>query len=411
MSRSIVIDKKSYTCTKKKLKKSLEAKGVSFTLSEVSDILAQSFGFKNEFDMQKNYFNSNHRELENLLSLNPSIDTSNPFDRPLKSKLFVADIAPASKGVVDIIGRNRSFVNIEKVISAIKLNDLKGNIVVTGATGSGVSHLVSSILANSNKKDLRTINKNHNEKGSFGYARKKGDLKNVPLLNKEGENFIFGVYGNSKNEALGNIGQIEPNFILDSIDYIVLTKFEEMKQQVIIYDMKNLKEIHVKNERKKLKSLIIKDKIIVVDKLYDDDNVSVIKKSLEENNKILTDRLLRKIDFNKLKGNIVITGQPGRGIATIISSIIEQKPKNLVTINESDDVYFGFLEKSSDLKKVNHLNEKNTNVIFGVYTKLPEEVFDKINSTDPDFNTESISYIVNIDKDNEIKTVSLYTAR
>ena len=56
MSKSIVIDKENYTRTKKKLKKSLEAKGCSFTLSEVSDILAQSFGFKNEFDMQKNYF-------------------------------------------------------------------------------------------------------------------------------------------------------------------------------------------------------------------------------------------------------------------------------------------------------------------------------------------------------------------
>ena len=66
MSKSIIIDKESFTRTKKKLKKSLEAKGVSFTLSEVSDILAQSFGYKNEFDMQKRYFESSDSNAEKI---------------------------------------------------------------------------------------------------------------------------------------------------------------------------------------------------------------------------------------------------------------------------------------------------------------------------------------------------------
>jgi len=52
MKNNLVINDANFTRTKKKLKKSLEKEGISLPLSKIGEILADSLGFKNTFDIQ-----------------------------------------------------------------------------------------------------------------------------------------------------------------------------------------------------------------------------------------------------------------------------------------------------------------------------------------------------------------------
>ena len=57
MKNNLVINDANFTRTKKKLKKSLEKEGISLPLSKIGEILADSLGFQNTFDIQKNLLN------------------------------------------------------------------------------------------------------------------------------------------------------------------------------------------------------------------------------------------------------------------------------------------------------------------------------------------------------------------
>lgn len=54
MNNNLVINDENFSRTKKKLKKSLEKEGVNLSLSKVGELLAQSLGFQNVFDIQQN---------------------------------------------------------------------------------------------------------------------------------------------------------------------------------------------------------------------------------------------------------------------------------------------------------------------------------------------------------------------
>lgn len=62
MSKNILNNQESFTRTKKRLKKLLQDKGLNLSLCETSDLLAKALGFKNTFDINKNYFENIEQE-------------------------------------------------------------------------------------------------------------------------------------------------------------------------------------------------------------------------------------------------------------------------------------------------------------------------------------------------------------
>lgn len=58
MTNNLIINDENFTRTKKKLKKALEKEGISLPLSKIGEILADSLGFQNTFDIQKNLLNT-----------------------------------------------------------------------------------------------------------------------------------------------------------------------------------------------------------------------------------------------------------------------------------------------------------------------------------------------------------------
>lgn len=275
MSKSIVIDKESYTRTKKKLKKSLEAKGVSFTLSEVSDILAQSFGFKNEFDMHKNYFESLEQiskqealnipltsEQKSLLKLMAEPSESIKMQAGKTADGMSGILSPWSKEPVifnDVNGNKldynpfsqidtlskdshnkSSFDHMALMLKKLDIRKSKGNIVIAGKPGVGVTSLVNMIL-NSNPGRLETID--HERKlllQDKGDLRTENDLKDVMLRNKRGANVVFGVHANSKEMAIDRIKSLDPNFDISSIHYLFLMhRSSDNVLEIYAYDMSN----------------------------------------------------------------------------------------------------------------------------------------------------------------------------
>ncbi len=277
MSKSIVIDKESYTRTKKKLKKSLEAKGASFTLSEVSDILAQSFGFKNEFDMHKNYF-------ESLGQISTQESLSLPLINDQKSLLkSMTEISEGSKIIAgeskdgssyksinshpvwaygpspiafnDVNGNKFDYnpftanniddlntshkVSADKFGAMFKKLDLKknrGNIIVAGKPGSGATILLNAILHN-NSDNLVTINHNSKKKES-GDLRTKNDLEYVMEKNKKDTDVIFSIAASSEQDALNTIKTLNPNFDISSIRYLFFLHVSKRSLlEIYVYDM------------------------------------------------------------------------------------------------------------------------------------------------------------------------------
>lgn len=275
MSKSIVIDKESYTRTKKKLKKSLEAKGVSFTLSEVSDILAQSFGFKNEFDMHKNYFESleqiSKQEVLNIPLTSEQKSFLKLMTEPSESiKMQVGKTADGMSGIlspwskepvifndvngnkldynpfsqIDTLSKDShnksSFDHMALMLKKLDIRKSKGNIVIAGKPGVGVTSLVNMIL-NSNPGRLETID--HERKlllQDKGDLRTENDLKDVMLRNKRGANVVFGVHANSKEGAIDRIKSLDHNFDIRSIHYLFLMhKSSDNVLEIYAYDMSN----------------------------------------------------------------------------------------------------------------------------------------------------------------------------
>ena len=236
MSKSIVIDKKNYTCTKKKLKKSLDAKGVSFTLSEVSDILAQSFGFKNEFDMQRNYFESlNEIPKSEVGPRSPWIDNTPAVFNGQNGKSF--EYIPEDINKSDTETNSKS--SIDQIMSMLKKIDVKntgGNIIIAGKPGVGVTMLLNKVL-DSNPR-FETIEHHEHILSLNGDVRTENDLKDISKRNSKGINVVFGIHANSKEVALERIKLLSPDFDTNSIRYLFLMRKSSDKiLEVYVYDL------------------------------------------------------------------------------------------------------------------------------------------------------------------------------
>lgn len=233
MSKSIVIDKESYTRTKKKLKKSLEAKGCSFTLSEVSDILAQSLGFKNEFDMQKNYF-----EKLDLKISNSSVNTKDWFQ---------------------LLNEKRSYIDLNLLKKSIK-STLQGNVIVYGPMNTGKTTIVDYIYNELSFKKLETLeyhidedvinNEGDLRKHEIYFGKTKYGMSTEPdqkeircqshmdkllKINNEGYNVVCDIHAADEEDVYQRLDYWGNKNL--KIHYLIGVSFVEDKQQIIVHDL------------------------------------------------------------------------------------------------------------------------------------------------------------------------------
>lgn len=233
MSKSIVIDKESYTRTKKKLKKSLEAKGCSFTLSEVSDILAQSFGFKNEFDMQKNYFEKLDFKISNS---NVSI-----------------------KDWFQSLNEKRSYIDLNLLKKPLK-DTLKGNVIVYGPTNTGKTTIVNYICNKLIFKKLETLEYHIDEdiinnegdlrkheiyfgKTKYGMSaepdqkeiRCQSHMDKLLKINNKGYNVVCDLHAADEEDVYQRLDCWGNKNL--KIHYLIGVSFVEDKQQIIVHDL------------------------------------------------------------------------------------------------------------------------------------------------------------------------------
>lgn len=237
MSNNILNNQESFTRTKKKLKKILEEKGLNLTLCETSDILAKALGFKNTFDLNKNYFEYN--QIKNLQKVEDAGYNEN-HNEEVKS---IINKTPEGLQLLEgknINGMSHNQKEAKKDIQQMlkkALKNLKGNIVIAGKVGSGVSTIIDEVLSFDNKKIL-TINDTQELFYIKGDVRTKEDLNKVASLNKEGKNVVFGIHGNSKENALSRLRVFESNFDFESIQYLfILERTNDSILEVYVYDM------------------------------------------------------------------------------------------------------------------------------------------------------------------------------
>lgn len=233
MSKSIVIDKESYTRTKKKLKKSLEAKGCSFTLSEVSDILAQSFGFKNEFDMQKNYFE--------------------------KLDLKISNSNVSIKDWFQSLNEKRSYIDLNLLKKPLK-DTLKGNVIVYGPTNTGKTTIVNYICNKLIFKKLETLEYHIDEdiinnegdlrkheiyfgKTKYGMSaepdqkeiRCQSHMDKLLKINNKGYNVVCDLHAADEEDVYQRLDCWGNKNL--KIHYLIGVSFVEDKQQIIVHDL------------------------------------------------------------------------------------------------------------------------------------------------------------------------------
>lgn len=207
MSKSIVIDKESYTCTKKKLKKSLEAKGVSFTLSEVSDILAQSFGFKNEFDMQRNYFDLNRI-------------VNKPTVQKQEIKVTKENIDGYVNINVDIILPQDRFSPTfdELLISQLDdyTKDIKGHILIAGSAGVGKTTMMRMLKSKKRILSFGDINEFEYDPEEDIYSKRQLDL-----INHAKTPIIFCIHNKRNSKGLEVLKSMSQDFDNRKIQYVI----------------------------------------------------------------------------------------------------------------------------------------------------------------------------------------------
>lgn len=233
MSKSIVIDKESYTRTKKKLKKSLEAKGCSFTLSEVSDILAQSFGFKNEFDMQKNYFE--------------------------KLDLKISNSNVSIKDWFQSLNEKRSYIDLNLLKKPLK-DTLKGNVIVYGPTNTGKTTIVDYICNKLIFKKIETLEYHIDEdisnnesdlrkheiyfgKTIYGMSaepdqkeiRCQSHMDKLLKINNKGYNVVCDLHAADEEDVYQRLDCWGNKNL--KIHYLIGVSFVEDKQQIIVHDL------------------------------------------------------------------------------------------------------------------------------------------------------------------------------
>lgn len=131
MKKQISLNADSFTRSKKKLQKILNNKKLNLSLSEVSNILAQTFGFKNEYDFQKNYLSLIDKKNKNI---------KYNFDRSKSNSNYV--------NYLKLIEKNHDFFE--------DMKKMKGKILISGNIGIGktcLSNFLSKLVFDSHDKN------------------------------------------------------------------------------------------------------------------------------------------------------------------------------------------------------------------------------------------------------------------
>jgi len=154
MSKDILINEESFTRTKKKLKKILEEKGLKVSLCETSEILANSLGFKNTFEMQRIVFSKvekiSHPPLYEVMPCLPN--SSKPSNENIIPDSLLKPYTDNQQGWIDIKPYEKELNIIKRPdlsqLSSLGLSyeNIKGNIMVYGLKTSGKDELIKDII-------------------------------------------------------------------------------------------------------------------------------------------------------------------------------------------------------------------------------------------------------------------------
>jgi len=325
MSKNILNNQESFTRTKKKLKKLLEEKGLKLTLCETSDILAKALGFKNTFDMNKNYFESN--KIENLQK-EDGIGYNENYKTQLESI-----IKKPPEGLKIIAGRNidgmsvpkenrKQIVSIKKEIDGnkIKLNidiklpydqfspqfdekiiddlsknikNLNGHILITGKAGAGKTTLMKKLKKRKSILSFGDINELE-----FDPEEEVFNQEHLEIINNSKENIIFCIHECRNIDVLDNIKNINTNFNTDSIKYIINIKvLKESKNNID----NSIESYHFMEDGRIVKEGITRKPYKIED--------------------------TPEINIKTANGYAIITGKSGTGKTELIKKLIDEKFK------------------------------------------------------------------------------------
>lgn len=252
MSKEILINKETFTCTKKKMKSALKNKGFELSLSEVANLLAQSFGYKNEFEMQNAYFKEiskntdnrgiNYSSTEDHSSILQSIYTEKTPEgyirhkspKEIKDSLCNSNIYTIKTYKKDNILcldleikrfnvsqqynglLNNLLYNVVKDISDNYLpQNINGNILISGTTASGKTSLANKLT--SFRKNMVSLEKYKENV----YAEEEMRVFNDFLIFFRNKNIIASIHSSSCLDAIQAIKQLR------SLDYVQRAKFNE----------------------------------------------------------------------------------------------------------------------------------------------------------------------------------------
>lgn len=236
MSKKIYIDQNSFTRTKKKLKASLEEQGISLSLSQAATALAQSFGFKNEHEMQKIYFNEIIKE---------DVDTSQESSKLKRTEeeiKILELIEKNQKGYLIKCTTYEDYEFIELTYRSIKkpfekynemVNELlenyidknkKGHFIIVGATGSGKTTLLKNIV----EKNKGLVSFDSIKENDFYSGEEVRQITDVELISENSEiNIIFSFHATGCFNAIQRLkilGERSANKLLKNTKYIIHIK-------------------------------------------------------------------------------------------------------------------------------------------------------------------------------------------
>ena len=323
MSKNILNNQESFTRTKKKLKKLLEEKGLKLTLCETSDILAKALGFKNTFDMNKNYFESNkieNNQMEDVIGYNEN-----------HKKQLDSIMKKPSEGLKMIAGRNIDGMsnhqkNIKQIVSIkkekdgdkIKLNidiklpynqfspkfndelienlsksiqDLKGHIIITGKAGVGKTTLMRKLKRKKSILSFGDINEIE-----FDPEEEVFNHQHLDTINNSKKNIIFCIHECRNIDVLENIKKINSDFNTNSVQYIINIKVLKESEKNIDC---NIESYHFMEDDKIIKEDITREPYKIED--------------------------TPEINIKTSNGRVIITGISGGGNTALIRKLINEK--------------------------------------------------------------------------------------